>query len=145
MTADEIPDYQTLLQKLKGKAVRRRFPTRIGRRSSALSFAYIEPRHRFGLLTDDLMAKIVDARGRFYEGLPEAICKGAIEPYDPERYTAAASVMDNVLFGRIGHNHPDGPERIRSHRLRAFWMSSASTTTCSISASTSMSASAAGA
>ena len=22
--------------------------------------------------------------------------------------------MDNVLFGRIGHNHPDGPERIRS-------------------------------
>ena len=22
--------------------------------------------------------------------------------------------MDNVLFGRIGHKHPDGPERIRA-------------------------------
>ena len=33
-----------------------------------LSFAYIEPRHRFGLLTPELMDKIVAARQRFYDG-----------------------------------------------------------------------------
>lgn len=112
MTAEEIPTYQSLLQKLKGRpyegvAETDRAPM------ITLSFAYIEPRHRFGLLSEDLMAKIVAARESFYENLPEDL-QTAIEPYDPMRYTAAATVMDNVLFGRIGHNHPDGPERIRT-------------------------------
>ena len=40
--------------------------------------------------------------------------QGAIERYDPEHYAAAASLMDNVLFGRIGNQQPDGPERIRA-------------------------------
>lgn len=112
MTAEEIPTYQSLLQKLKGKpyesvaeADRAQIIT--------LSFAYIEPRHRFGLLSDDLMAKIIAARESFYENLPEDL-QGAIEPYDPMRYTAAANVMDNVLFGRIANSHPEGPERIRA-------------------------------
>jgi putative ABC transport system ATP-binding protein len=59
------------------------------------------------------MARIVEARNRFYAGLPAAL-NAAIEPYDPTRYIIAATVMDNVLFGRIRHNHPEGPERIRA-------------------------------
>jgi len=112
MTAEEIPTYEALLQKLAGRpyeSVQRDERVKI----IALSFAYIEPRYRFGLLTDAIMQRVVDARQRFYAELPAAL-KGAIEPYDPEKYTAAASVLDNVLFGRIGHNHPDGPERIRT-------------------------------
>lgn len=112
MTAEEIPDYESLLQKLKGRpyeTVSEEDRARI----VMLSFAYIEPRHRFGLLSDELMAKIVDARNRFYENLPQGL-QGAIERYDPMDYTAAATVMDNVLFGRIGNNHPEGPDRIRS-------------------------------
>ncbi|TIX96225.1 MAG: ABC transporter ATP-binding protein, partial [Mesorhizobium sp.] len=38
----------------------------------------------------------------------------AVERYDPAKYIAAATVMDNVLFGRVGNNHPDAPDRIRS-------------------------------
>ncbi|MGB3391225.1 MAG: ABC transporter ATP-binding protein [Pseudaminobacter sp.] len=112
MTAEEIPAYQALLQKLNGRpydAVSEEDRAAI----TALSFAYIEPRHRFGFLTDDLMVKIVEARNRFYAGLPAAL-KEAIEPYDPTRYIVAATVMDNVLFGRVRHNHPEGPERIRT-------------------------------
>lgn len=78
-----------------------------------LSFAYIEPRHRFGLLTPGLMKKIVEARNTIYRDLPEEL-GGALERYDPDRFAAAASLMDNVLFGRIGHQHADGPERIRA-------------------------------
>ena len=59
------------------------------------------------------MDKIVAARHRFYEGLPAEL-QGAIERYDPQKYTTAATLSDNVLFGRIAHNQPDGPERIRS-------------------------------
>ncbi|QPC88737.1 ABC transporter ATP-binding protein [Mesorhizobium sp. NBSH29] len=112
MTADEIPDYEQLVQRLKGKPYASVVPAD---RASivSLSFSYIEPRHRFGLLSDELMAKIVTARELFYANLPETL-QGSIQPYDPERYTATASVMDNVLFGRIAHNHPEGPERIRA-------------------------------
>ena len=111
MTPDEIPTYQQLLQKLQGRpydAVSEEDRAQI----ITLSFAYIEPRHRFGLLTAELMDKIVEARNKIYAELP-ADLQGAIERYDPERYATAASLMDNVLFGRIGNQHPDGPDRIR--------------------------------
>lgn len=112
MTPEEIPTYETLLQRLKNRpyeAVSESDRAMI----VTLSFAYIEPRHRFGLLTEELMGKIVAARSRFYENLPPEL-QDAIERYDPAKYIAAATVMDNVLFGRVGNNHPDAPERIRS-------------------------------
>ncbi|MCF3642657.1 ABC transporter ATP-binding protein/permease [Rhizobium sp. TRM95111] len=112
MTADDLPAYQLLVQKLQGvgfSAASDEDRSKMIR----LSFAYIEPRHRFGLLGADLMAKIVEARHAFHGGLPEAL-KEQIERYDPERYTASASLMDNVLFGRISHRHSDGQERVRT-------------------------------
>jgi putative ABC transport system ATP-binding protein len=112
MTADDIPQYQLLLQRLKGRPydeVAREDRIRIIR----LSFLYIEPRHRFGLLTPELMAKVVAVRKEFHAGLPDSL-KGAIEPYDPQRFTASATLLDNVLFGRISHKYTDGSERIRS-------------------------------
>ncbi|WP_274626771.1 ABC transporter ATP-binding protein [Arvimicrobium flavum] len=112
MTAEELPLYQALLQKLNGKAFED-VSAEDRARIIAVSFEYIEPRYRFGLLTEEIMKSVIAARQRFYEGLPENL-KDAIEPYDPTRYTAAATVIDNVLFGRIGHNQADGPERIRT-------------------------------
>lgn len=112
MTPEEIPTFQALVQKLKGKP----FASVSGDDRAAiiaLSFAYIEPRHRFGLLTEELMNKIVEAREAFYRNLPDNL-KGAIERYDPARYTSPASVMDNMLFGRISHNQADGAEKIRT-------------------------------
>ncbi|MBL0373648.1 ATP-binding cassette domain-containing protein [Rhizobium sp. KVB221] len=112
MTADDLPQYQLLLQKLKGKRLEDVAPDDLVS-IIRLSFLYIEPRHRFGLLTDELMAKIVAVRQEFHEGLP-ADLSDAIERYDPERYMTAATLLDNVLLGKISHKHPDGSERIRS-------------------------------
>ncbi|MCO4315624.1 ABC transporter ATP-binding protein/permease [Phyllobacterium sp. 21LDTY02-6] len=111
MTADDIPAYQLMLQKLQGRGIE---AASAEERSNIirLSFSYIEPRHRFGLLNDELMAKIVDARGRFHDGMPDDL-KDVIERYDPNRFIASASLIDNVLFGRIGYSQADGPERIR--------------------------------
>lgn len=111
MTADDIPHYQQLLQKLEGRSFE---DASEDERSSIirLSFSYVEPRHRFGLLSDELMAKIVDARARFHNNMPEEL-KAVIERYDPERFIASATLMDNVLFGRIGFTQVDGSERIR--------------------------------
>jgi putative ABC transport system ATP-binding protein len=112
MTADEIADYQALLQKLQDRPFAK--VSEADRdRMIGLTFFYIEPRHRFGLLDADLMKRIVEARTSFHESLPDDL-KASIERYDPETYNRSASVLDNVLFGRIGHKHPDGPERIRT-------------------------------
>ena len=112
MTADDIPHFEQLLTKLAGQGVESLSDEE---RASiiGLSFAYVEPRHRFGLLTDELMARIVDFRHQFRDGLPESL-KGAIEFYDPERYTETASLMDNVLFGRVSNKHADGAERVNA-------------------------------
>ncbi|MCB1447057.1 MAG: ATP-binding cassette domain-containing protein, partial [Rhizobiaceae bacterium] len=112
MTADDIPQYQILLQRIKGRPYEDvSLEDRI--RIIHLSFLYIEPRHRFGLLTPELMEKVVAVRKEFHANLPETL-RNALEPYDPARFTASATLLDNVLFGRISHKYTDGSERIRS-------------------------------
>jgi putative ABC transport system ATP-binding protein len=112
MTADDIPTYQLLLQKYAGKGLET--ATEDDRyQIIRLSFNYVEPRHRFGLLTDALMAQIVEVRRQFHANMPEEM-KRDIERYDPDKYLASASLMDNVLFGRISHKHTDGSKRIRA-------------------------------
>ena len=78
-----------------------------------LPFLYAEPRHRFGLLDDDLRADIVAARKAFRDNYPEDLA-GAIAFYDPAAYNTAASIEDNVIFGRIASGIAEAPERIRA-------------------------------
>ncbi|QND45165.1 ABC transporter ATP-binding protein (plasmid) [Rhizobium lusitanum] len=118
MTPEDIPTYEALLQKLNGKG----FSAASSDERTAiirLSFSYIEPRHRFGLLTQTLMEKIVGTRAKFYEHIPADLAEG-IERYDPERFTASATLMDNVLFGRIAHQQANAPERIHSIMYDVF-------------------------
>lgn len=110
MTAEEMPDYQTALNKLKevsfadiSKADRQRFVR--------LTFGYIEPRHRMGLLDDDLRDQLLKARENFHKGLPASL-QNAIEFYDPDAYNRASAVQDNILFGRIAYGVAGGEETI---------------------------------
>ena len=112
MTAEEIPDYRALLQKVKDKPFSAVVPADASR-IMGLSFAYSEPRYRFGILDAELMKKLVEGRKMFHRDLPETL-KNAIETYDPERYNSAASILDNALFGRIAHRQADVAEKIRS-------------------------------
>ncbi|WP_394690217.1 ABC transporter transmembrane domain-containing protein [Hoeflea sp.] len=111
MTSDDIPVYQALLNKLKGKSFEDATADEQSR-IIKLSFAYVEPRHRFGLLTDDLMQTIVAARQDFHANMPEDM-RDSFERYDPDRYIASASIMDNVLFGRLSNRFADGAEQIK--------------------------------
>ncbi|MBB5574474.1 MULTISPECIES: ABC transporter ATP-binding protein [Rhizobium] len=118
MTAEDIPTYEALVQKLNGKGFSAATPDeRVA--IIRLSFSYIEPRHRFGLLTQTLMDKIVKARAKFHEHIPADLAR-VIERYDPERFTASATLMDNMLFGRIAHQQADAPERIHTIMYDVF-------------------------
>ncbi|QFU14891.1 ABC transporter ATP-binding protein [Microvirga thermotolerans] len=65
-----------------------------------LALLYNESRHRLGLLDPALEARIVAARADFTRMLPTSL-QPAIEFYDENRLCTAASVQDNLLFGRI--------------------------------------------
>jgi len=78
-----------------------------------LAYGYIEPRHRHGLLDADMEAAIVAARGVFHSKLPEDL-KGAIAFYQPGSVNPAASVQDNVLFGRIVDTYAEAGERVNA-------------------------------
>jgi putative ABC transport system ATP-binding protein len=66
----------------------------------ALPFKLIQARHRLGLIDEALEERIVEARRYFASHLPEEL-KGAVEFFDPGRYNIAASLQDNILFGKV--------------------------------------------
>jgi putative ABC transport system ATP-binding protein len=78
-----------------------------------LAYGYVEPRHRHGLLDENLKAAIVSARQAFRDHLPEDL-KGMIAFYQPGALNPAASVQDNVLFGRIVDTYAEAVERVNA-------------------------------
>jgi putative ABC transport system ATP-binding protein len=115
MTSDDIPAYQLLLQKYDNPAAVLTEDDRAA--MIRLSFEYIEPRYRFGLLNDDIMARIVAFRRAFHDRMPEDMRDG-IEIYDPDRFMETGTLLDNVLFGRISQKFRDGADQVRAALTR---------------------------
>jgi len=78
----------------------------------ALPFKMITARHRLGLMDEAFEARILEARRSFAEKLPAAMRAG-VEFFDAERYNAAASLQDNILFGKIATGQAQAAARIR--------------------------------
>ncbi len=78
-----------------------------------LAFGYIEPRHRLGLLDPELQGAIVEARHVFRSNLPEELSE-AVYFHRPGAFNPAASIQDNVLFGRIVDTFAEAAERVNA-------------------------------
>lgn len=78
----------------------------------SLALAYIEPRVRLGLIDDAIRIRILSARKRLRASLPPDLAHSIIF-YEPDRYIAALTLEDNILFGRLVHGFADGPQRVR--------------------------------
>ncbi len=112
MAPDEIPEYQVALARVANQPFeavaeddRQRF--------IRLPFAYIEPRHRMGLLDENMMAGLLDLRRAFHAGLPDDM-KDMIEFYDPASYNRNASIQDNMLLGRVCYGVAGGQAKVFS-------------------------------
>jgi ABC-type multidrug transport system ATPase subunit len=77
----------------------------------ALPFKMIPARHRLGLMDEAFEARILQARRTFAEKLP-AEMRGGVEFFDVERYNAAASLQDNILFGKVVTGQAQASARI---------------------------------
>jgi len=110
MAAEEIPEYRAALKRIEGLRLEDVSPAD-QKLIFRLPFAYSETQNRLGLLDDEMRSLIVEARHRLHETLA-GIDPKPVSFYDPERYNAAASVLDNVLLGRISSSVAEAPERV---------------------------------
>ncbi|MGD9879003.1 MAG: ABC transporter transmembrane domain-containing protein [Reyranella sp.] len=110
ISADELPNVRLLLQRLGGKGIEA-VPEGDGRRLMTLPFRYIEARHRLGLIDAAMEDRLLAARRAFETGLP-ADLRGAVEFYDFDRYNSAATLQDNILFGRLVYGQAQAEARI---------------------------------
>lgn len=77
----------------------------------SLPFKLIAARHRLDVLGERMQQRLLEARRTFRRELPEE-ASGQIEFFDAERYNAAASLQDNILFGKIAYGEADAPVRV---------------------------------
>jgi putative ABC transport system ATP-binding protein len=112
MAPEEIDHYRAIVRRVSGE---RNAAADAADRQALLklAFGYIEPRHRLGLLDQDLQAAIVAARGEFRAHLPDELAD-AVQFHQPGSLNAAASIQDNVLFGRVVDAYADAAERVNS-------------------------------
>jgi putative ABC transport system ATP-binding protein len=110
VSADDLPRAQQLLNRVQRAGLDKATPDD-QQRLVAITFPYIEARHRLGLIDAELEAKILAARRTFAETLPDKF-RDDIEFYDPERYNTTATVQDNMLFGRLVYGQAQAAQRI---------------------------------
>ncbi|MGH6898683.1 MAG: ABC transporter transmembrane domain-containing protein [Geminicoccaceae bacterium] len=110
ISADDLPEYRALTSRAD--------PTRLDtlspedrQRLIALTFKLAPARHRLDLVDEALQAQILEARRLFREHLLAELA-GSVAFFDPRRYTTAASLQDNILFGKIAYGQAQATERI---------------------------------
>jgi ABC-type multidrug transport system fused ATPase/permease subunit len=82
-------------------------------RQIALALRYVETRHRLGVLDAEMEQRIVQARRTFARLLPASL-KPAITFYEPNEICTAASLSDNLLFGRIAYDVAGAEEKVHA-------------------------------
>ena len=106
--ADDLPNFRTLITKIDkhGKETLDDDEALALRR---LPFDYVEARHRLALIDQDVEASVVEARKLIGERLAERD-PDAVAFYRPDAYNAAASLQDNILFGRLAYGQAQAEE-----------------------------------
>jgi ABC-type multidrug transport system fused ATPase/permease subunit len=108
--ADELPEYQAILARM-GKGERKDLRKEDRARLLALPFKLVVSRHRLGLVDDELQERILQARRIFAADLPPEL-RGSIAIFAEDRYNVAASLLDNILFGKIAYGEADAETRL---------------------------------
>ncbi|MEK9660400.1 MAG: hypothetical protein VW644_01470 [Alphaproteobacteria bacterium] len=110
ISSDDLPEFRTLLSRTE-----RQQPAEMSPADRALllslPFRVIPAQHRLGVIGEDLQARLLEARRVFAEELPEVL-RDSVEFFDEERYNAAASLQDNILFGKVVYGQAGADVRI---------------------------------
>ncbi len=110
ISSDDLPEFRILLARIARDGID---TLDADERTMFLSlpFKLCPARHRLGIIDDDLRTRILEARRAFAAGLTGAY-RGAVEFFDVNRFNAAASLQDNILFGKVAHGQAGAAERV---------------------------------
>lgn len=110
ISPDDLPEFQALLNRVERIGLEK-VSEEDRARLLSLPFKLIPARHRLGMLDDDIQTRILEARAAFARDLPEAL-QGSVAFFSADAYNAAASLQDNVLFGKIAYGQADSVARV---------------------------------
>ncbi len=109
---DDLPEFRALIGRTE-KGGFKSLSEDEQARFLALPFRYIKGRHRLDLSdesSESFEARILKARRAILERLPSKDGSGPVAFYDPDTYNAAASLQDNMLFGRLAFGRAQAAE-----------------------------------
>lgn len=110
IAANEISEFAAIVGAVDG-APATTLPPDQRRKLLSLPFKLVAARHRLDVLDEPMRARLLEARRVFRADLPES-ARGQIAFFDPDRYNAAASLQDNILFGKVAYGEADATVRI---------------------------------
>lgn len=105
--AAEMPVYQALLSRPGGAVL-----SGDGPRLVALALRYVEARHRLGVIDPAMRDAVIGVRAPLREAI-EAAAPGSVAFYDADAFNGAASLQDNILFGRVAFGVAGAGETIQ--------------------------------
>ncbi len=76
-----------------------------------LPFKLVVSRHRLGLVDEALQARVLEARRLFRSGLPAGLL-GAVAFFETEHTNPAASIQENILFGKIAYGQAQAAQKV---------------------------------
>jgi ABC-type multidrug transport system fused ATPase/permease subunit len=110
ISAADLPEFAAILAAAESGGLKALPPDERGKLLS-LPFKLIAARHRLDVLDERLQQRLLEARHTFRDELPEE-ARAEIEFFDADSYNAAASLQDNILFGKIAYGEADAAARV---------------------------------
>lgn len=110
ISAEELPEYSRIVSRASADRLDQLNDAQ-RQQLMNLPFKTIPARHRLGQITPEIQDRILEARKRFAAELPEKR-RDAISFFDAERFTRGASILDNILFGKIAYGQAQAAERV---------------------------------
>ncbi|HTQ34955.1 MAG TPA: ABC transporter ATP-binding protein [Stellaceae bacterium] len=110
ISADDLPDFKALLAAIDGAAVKSLSEEQRVKLLS-LPLKLIAARHRLDVIDEAMQQRLLEARRIFRAELPQD-ARDQIAFFDAAGYNAAASLQDNILFGKIAYGEADAVTRV---------------------------------
>jgi ABC-type polar amino acid transport system ATPase subunit len=108
ITPEDLPEFRAIVSRTERRgldAVSASDKARL----LALTMRAIKARHRLGVMDETMPDRLVKVRAEFRKRFQDS---HVVEFFDVDRYSAALSVQDNILFGRVAFEQANAQGRI---------------------------------
>jgi ABC-type multidrug transport system fused ATPase/permease subunit len=110
ISSDDLPEFQSILTRINRDGIDS-LPPEERTMLLSLPFKVTPARHRLDVIDDQLQKRILTARKAFAKNLPEEY-QDAVAFFDVNAFNAAATLQDNILFGKLAYGQAGAAERV---------------------------------